>query len=198
MSYSKDNLPDGFREYQRRVPVRAIRIDGPFEVKTREGTLTCPDGWLAIDTSGCPYPIDADEFPRLYYGDGEQSAEIATLRQRLAEAESARDAAVVRAADALARVAGLERKASNQRRELRRLNKYLGAFWAGVRWSHHASANARAACCIASANARAARLEDELTIIAATTDNSCGSCERILRRARAALTTEGRSDEARM
>ena len=64
--FNRDNLPTGFLEYKRRVPVRAVPIEGPFEVETREGVLTCPDGWLALDASGNPYPIASDEFPKLY------------------------------------------------------------------------------------------------------------------------------------
>jgi len=43
---------------------------GPFEVETREGTLTCEDGWLAIDSDGYPYPIAADEFNKIYEKEG--------------------------------------------------------------------------------------------------------------------------------
>lgn len=47
-------------------PTWAMRITGAFEVETSEGTLTCQDGWLAIDARGYPYPIAADEFERIY------------------------------------------------------------------------------------------------------------------------------------
>jgi hypothetical protein len=33
---------------------------------TREGTLTCENGYLAIDSEGYPYPIAEDEFLRIY------------------------------------------------------------------------------------------------------------------------------------
>lgn len=52
--------------YRKVVPTQAKRMDGPFEVKTREGTLTCEDGYIAIDAHGWPYPIAADEFERIY------------------------------------------------------------------------------------------------------------------------------------
>jgi hypothetical protein len=52
--------------YRKKVMTRALRMDGPFTVETREGTLTCPDGYLAIDSSGWPYPIAADEFEAIY------------------------------------------------------------------------------------------------------------------------------------
>lgn len=61
------NLPDSdWGSYKKKVRVRAHRIEGPFEVETMEGVLTCEDGWLALDTSGNPYPIDAAEFVKLY------------------------------------------------------------------------------------------------------------------------------------
>jgi len=45
---------------------RAARVEGPFEVVTKEGVLTCADGYLAFDHRGWPYPIAADEFERIY------------------------------------------------------------------------------------------------------------------------------------
>lgn len=56
----------GWAQFRKKTLTRALRIDGPFEVETREGTLTCPDGWLAVDSAGWPYPIAADEFERIY------------------------------------------------------------------------------------------------------------------------------------
>jgi hypothetical protein len=53
--FDKDNLV-----------TRAVRIDGRFEVVTREGTLGCEDGWLALDLNGDPYPIAADVFSSIY------------------------------------------------------------------------------------------------------------------------------------
>jgi hypothetical protein len=52
--------------YRKRPLIPAIRMDGPFDVETREGTLHCPDGYLAVDAHGWPYPIAADEFERIY------------------------------------------------------------------------------------------------------------------------------------
>lgn len=59
---TKDALPGGDWElYRKKVPVRMIRMEGPFTVATKEGTLSCQDGWLALDSSGYPYPVaDAD------------------------------------------------------------------------------------------------------------------------------------------
>lgn len=55
-----------WREFNKRVTTKAMRIAGPFTVDTREGTLPCEDGWLAIDAHGWPYPIAADEFDAIY------------------------------------------------------------------------------------------------------------------------------------
>jgi len=44
----------------------AVRIDGPFEVVTREGILSCLDGYLSWDSEGWPYPIAKAEFETIY------------------------------------------------------------------------------------------------------------------------------------
>ena len=65
--FSRDNAPeDGWLIFRKRVTTRAIRIDGPFEVETSEGTLTCKDGWLCMDARGYPYPVANDEFELIY------------------------------------------------------------------------------------------------------------------------------------
>jgi hypothetical protein len=66
--FSRDNLPpaEQFARYRKRHLTAATRIDGPFTVCTQEGELSCPDGWLAIDSRGWPYPIAADEFDAIY------------------------------------------------------------------------------------------------------------------------------------
>lgn len=56
----------GWTLYRKRGATPAIRIDGPFSVETREGTLTCEDGYLAVDSNGDPYPIAADVFEDTY------------------------------------------------------------------------------------------------------------------------------------
>ncbi len=71
-----DNLPEDFEApggaawatFQKRVPTKAIRIDGPFEVVTSHGgdPVHCEDGWLAIDAAGYPYPITDGEFREAY------------------------------------------------------------------------------------------------------------------------------------
>lgn len=68
-TFSADVIPglnDGWRTYRKHALTSAIRIDGPFEVETSEGKLTCQDGWLAIDKRGYPYPIADDEFRMIY------------------------------------------------------------------------------------------------------------------------------------
>lgn len=55
-----------FSAWKKRHITLAKRIEGPFEVVTREGVLTCPDGYLAIDSAGWPYPIAVDEFEHIY------------------------------------------------------------------------------------------------------------------------------------
>lgn len=52
--------------FRKKVFTHAVRMAGPFTVETREGTLECPDGWLAIDAHGWPYPIAAEEFAAIY------------------------------------------------------------------------------------------------------------------------------------
>jgi hypothetical protein len=57
---------DGWGEFRKTQTTKAVRIDGPFAVVTREGELTCPDGWLALDNNGDPYPIADDVFQAIY------------------------------------------------------------------------------------------------------------------------------------
>ena len=67
--YSKDYLGDKgtlWRWYKKKTKTMARRVDGPFEVETREGVITCQNGWLAVDAHGYPYPIDAEEFEVIY------------------------------------------------------------------------------------------------------------------------------------
>jgi hypothetical protein len=65
--FSKRNIPlANFRFYRKKVLTSACRIKGPFIVETREGTLRCEDGWLALDSNGDPYPIAVDVFEELY------------------------------------------------------------------------------------------------------------------------------------
>ncbi len=52
--------------YQKRALTRAQRIEGPFEVLTKEGWLRCEDGYLAMDVEGNPYPIAKTVFEQTY------------------------------------------------------------------------------------------------------------------------------------
>jgi len=68
--FTKDNVggvhSSLWAEYRKTRLARAARIKGAFMVETREGLLFCPDGYLAIDAHGWPYPIAADEFEAIY------------------------------------------------------------------------------------------------------------------------------------
>lgn len=68
MKYNRNNIPIGhMARFDRKVLfVEATRIDGPFTVETREGPLDCPDGYLAVDVNGDPYPIARDVFEKIY------------------------------------------------------------------------------------------------------------------------------------
>lgn len=71
-TFSHANLPAaGWKRYMKKVATEMVRIDGPFEVVTREGVLSCEDGFLAIDSLGWPYPIAKDEHDRIYIELGE-------------------------------------------------------------------------------------------------------------------------------
>lgn len=61
-TFTRSNLPppDAFDEYRKTTTTRMVRIDGPFQVRTREGPLACPDGYLALDANGDPYPVAVD------------------------------------------------------------------------------------------------------------------------------------------
>jgi hypothetical protein len=58
--------PSEFSEFIKVVPTRMKRMVGAFTVVTREGTMVCDDGWLAIDAGGWPYPITNEEHARVY------------------------------------------------------------------------------------------------------------------------------------
>ena len=65
--FSKWKLPSGkWGFYKKRALTQAMRIKGPFQVTTREGILTCDNGYIALDSEGYPYPIAKDEFERIY------------------------------------------------------------------------------------------------------------------------------------
>lgn len=64
-----DLRPETWREWQKKVATRAIRVSGPFRVMTSESEnepFLCEDGYLAVDARGYPYAIAADEFALIY------------------------------------------------------------------------------------------------------------------------------------
>ena len=62
-----DSLLPNMKKYRKKVITSALRVKkGRFKVATREGTLECPDGYLAIDSDGWPYPIAKEEFEKIY------------------------------------------------------------------------------------------------------------------------------------
>ncbi len=66
-TYDTSNLPvEGWKSYRKIPTTRMIRMDGPFTVETAEGPLRCPDGYLAVDSRGYPYPIAVDEHEMIY------------------------------------------------------------------------------------------------------------------------------------
>jgi hypothetical protein len=75
--FTSDNLPDGvFGEYRKTYTTPAVRMRGPFRCLTSEGNVApCDDGWLAIDSRGFPYPINAPEFERTYTRTGAVTAD---------------------------------------------------------------------------------------------------------------------------
>lgn len=65
--FTKNSLPDnGWHDFRKMSITQAQRISGPFEVETLEGTMSCEDGWLALDSHGNPYPIAHHEFIAIY------------------------------------------------------------------------------------------------------------------------------------
>jgi hypothetical protein len=84
--YTAENLPprQAFSEFAKQGTTPALRIEGPFTVETSEGPLTCSDGWLAIDSAGNPYPIDAGVFAETYKlaEPAEETDHLEVLRSR--------------------------------------------------------------------------------------------------------------------
>ena len=68
-TFSASNLPGDpatWPLYQGTTP--AIRVEGEFATVAPDGTLMrCSDGFLAVDPSGRPYPIDNYDFDRTAY-----------------------------------------------------------------------------------------------------------------------------------
>jgi hypothetical protein len=66
--FTQEFLPDlPFVAYRKTRLTFAVRIQGRFHCVTSEGNVaSCEDGWLAIDSRGFPYPINAAEFDDTY------------------------------------------------------------------------------------------------------------------------------------
>ena len=68
--YTKEELDQvdvtQWLKYRKIKTTRARRIANPFAVQTREGILTCDNGYLCIDSQGYPYPVAKDEFEMIY------------------------------------------------------------------------------------------------------------------------------------
>ena len=66
--FTKDSLPPlaEFTLHRKKVLARMVKIDGPFSVQTKEGTLSRDDGWLALDSDGYPYPISSADYDMMY------------------------------------------------------------------------------------------------------------------------------------
>jgi hypothetical protein len=65
---TKDAVPPlPYREFEKTRLTHAVRMEGTFHCLTSEGNVaSCTDGWLAIDSEGYPYPVNAQEFDRTY------------------------------------------------------------------------------------------------------------------------------------
>lgn len=48
------------------MPVRAVKIKGPFVVKTETEELECDNGYLVLDLDGYPYPMENSLFKKMY------------------------------------------------------------------------------------------------------------------------------------
>lgn len=58
---------EAFRKYQKAVPTWAVQLPRDATIITREGEVQAKEGdYLALDSSGYPYPIEGEEFGRMY------------------------------------------------------------------------------------------------------------------------------------
>lgn len=58
---------DAFAKFRQRPLTSAVRVVGAFSCVTADGeTVTCEDGYLAIDAEGYPFPIPRAVFERDY------------------------------------------------------------------------------------------------------------------------------------
>lgn len=70
-TWTKGNVGNGARpafwpKYRKTHLTPAIYVGGPFKVRTKEGELECPDGYIAVDSEGWPYPISRADFEAMY------------------------------------------------------------------------------------------------------------------------------------
>jgi len=61
-----NSLKPKLRKYRKKTLTEIVRISESFQVQTREGMLTCKDGYLAFDSDGWPYPIAFEEHGNIY------------------------------------------------------------------------------------------------------------------------------------
>ena len=67
--FDKDSIPSdeaGWGIWRKHALTKALRINGSFQVETTEGTISCQDGYLCVDSRGYPYPVAKDEFEKIY------------------------------------------------------------------------------------------------------------------------------------
>jgi len=77
-AFSTANLPSDpatWPKWRKVALTSMLKIDGPFTVETREGPLTCQEGYLAVDARGYPYPIATDEHAKIYEPAGDGSSQ---------------------------------------------------------------------------------------------------------------------------
>ena len=66
---------EGLETYRKTYVTPAVRMEGTFHCLTSEGNVaSCTDGWLAVDSKGFPYPINAAEFDLTYEPDNDGAA----------------------------------------------------------------------------------------------------------------------------
>lgn len=66
--FTREHLPpsEEFHEFAKQGVTLLARVNGPFSCETKEGLVTCRDGWLALDADGDPYPVADDVFRKSY------------------------------------------------------------------------------------------------------------------------------------
>ncbi len=82
-TFNRDNIEflQTAPTYQKRALTRAARIDGPFEVLTKEGWLRCEDGYLVLDANGWLYPIQKEVFEKTYVRIGFEEKKSAETKE---------------------------------------------------------------------------------------------------------------------